>query len=189
MILCGLAVFAGLSVNLILEFALGADQAGKGKGLPVSQIFCLFVSVLFLWTIYRYVLIFFPWEFVVFLLFFPLSVLVCLGFETLEKRFFPNTERDRSFSALTAYEGLIPASLFLTVNLASTFLDALVLSLFFALGCFMAIFILREITRRSSLEEIPHWLRGPPLTLISMGLLSMIFSSAAWICYKILDNF
>ena len=93
------------------------------------------------------------------------------------------------FSAFSAYEGLVLASLFLTANLALTFFDALILSFFFAFGCLMALFILREIGRRSALEEIPIYLRGIPLMLISMGLLSMIFGFAAWICYKVLDNF
>ena len=189
MILPGLAIFAGLSVNLILQFALGAGQAGKGKVLPIFQIICLFVSVLFLWTIYTYVLHFISWEYMGFMLFFPLSALVCMSLENLEKRLFPKRERVRLFSALTAYEGLVPASLFLAISAALTFVDALILSLFFALGCFLAIFIVRGIYRRSTLEDIPYSLRGIPLALISMGLLSMIFSSAAWICFRVLDNF
>ena len=189
MILSGFAVFAGLSVNLVLQFALGAGQAGKGNTIPVYQIICLFVSVLFLWIIHTYMLNFIPWEFMGFFLFFPLSALVCMGLEYLERKLFPKKERIRLFSALTAYEGLVPASLFLTVNLALTFTDALSLSFFFAFGCFLAVFIIKEIYRRSTLEEIPNYLRGIPLAFISMGLLSIIFSSAAWICYRVLDNF
>ena len=189
MILCALAIFAGLSSNLILQFALGAGQAGKGRTLPIFQIAVLFISVLFLWIIYTNILNFLSWEFPGLLLFFPLSALVCLGLESLEKWIFPKKERIRLFSALTAYEGLVPASLFLTMTLALNFSEALVLSFFFALGCLLAVFILKEINRRSALEEIPNYLRGIPLTFISMGLLSMIFGFAAWICYKVLDNF
>ena len=189
MILFGLAVFAGLSANLILQFALGAGRLGKEMELPLFQIIGLFVSVLFLWIIYTYILNFLPWEFLGFFLLFPLSVLACLGFESLEKRIFPQKERIRLFSALTAYEGLVPASLFLTVILAINFLDALILSFFFAVGCLLGVFIIKEISHRADLEKIPNSLRGVPLTLISMGLLSMIFSSAAWICYKVLESF
>ena len=189
MILVALAVFSGLSLNLILQFALGARPAGEGNGLPFSQIIGLFVSVLFLWLIYTYVLNFFTWELMVFFLLFPLSILTCLGFESLEKRFFPKFGKIRVFSPLSAYEGLIPASLFLTLNIALNFLDAFILSLFFAIGCLMAIFLLKEVKRRSTLEEIPEWIKGVPLAFVSMGLLSMIFGSIAWICYRILNYF
>ena len=189
MILFALAVFAGFSLNLILQLALGASKVGKGDGLPLSQILGLFIIALFLWSMYTYILNFFSWEFMVFFLFFPLSVLTCVGYERLEKRFFPKFEKLRLFSALSAYEGLIPASLFLTLNLALSFIDAFILSFFFALGCLMAIFMIKEVKRRSTLEEIPHWLRGMPLVFISMGLLTMVFGSAAWIFYKILYNF
>ena len=191
MILSGLAIFAGLSVNLVLQFALGVRQAAKGRALPLFQISGLFIIVLFLWIFYSFISIFFSWEFIGLFLLFPLSSLACSGYENLEKRFFPKPkkERPRFFNALTAYDGLVPASLFLTVNLALTFWDAFILSFFFALGCLLAVLILGEINRRSSLEEIPEFLRGIPLSLISMGLLSMIFGSAAWICFRVLDNF
>ena len=132
MILCGLAIFAGLSVNLILQFALGAGQVKELKTLPLFQMVGLFISVLFIWVIYTYIFNFLPWEFMGFFLLFPLSVLLCMGYECLGKRFFPNIEKVKLFSAKTAYEGLIPASLFLTVNMAVSFSDALVLSFFFA---------------------------------------------------------
>ena len=190
MILLALAVFAGLSLNLILQFALGLNRVEKEYELPFSQIIGLFVTVLLLWIIHTYILNFFSWEFIGFFLIFPLSALSCLGFEIIEKRFFPNIiGKTRLFSALSAYEGLVPASLLLTLNLAVNFLDAFVLSFFFALGCLMAIFILMEIKRCSTLEEIPSWFRGMPLVLISSGLLSMVFASVAWICFRILDNF
>ena len=191
MILSGLALFAGLSANLVLQFALGVRQAGKGKGLPLFQISGLFITVLFLWIFYSLISIFFSWEFTGLFLLFPLCSLACLGFENLEKRISTKSKKEGSkfFNALTAYDGLVPASLFLTVNLALTFWDAFFLSFFFALGTLLAVIIIGEINRRSSLEEIPEFLRGIPLSIISMGLLSMIFGSAAWICFRVLDNF
>jgi electron transport complex protein RnfA len=95
----------------------------------------------------------------------------------------------KQFFAFTAYDGLVPVSLLITLALADTFAGAAVLALFFALGNLMAIIILNEIRRRSSLEWVPRFLRGSPLILISMGLLSLIFASAAGICFKILEMF
>jgi electron transport complex protein RnfA len=85
--------------------------------------------------------------------------------------------------------GLAPASLFLTLRLAVSPADALVLSLGFSLGCLTAALILREISKRSSLEAVPIAFRGAPLTLISMGLLSLIFSSVAAIFLRTLGGF
>jgi electron transport complex protein RnfA len=189
MILLGLAVFAGLSINLMLQFALGASLTGKGKDIPFTQIVILFVSAFFLWIVYRYILVFLPWEIMVFILLFPLSALVCMGLEHLEKRLLSEKKYERLFSCHTAYEGLVPASLILCVHLAVTITDALFLSFFFALGCLIAIVIKKEINRRASLESIPEYFRGIPLAFISMGLLSMVFGATAWICYRFLNGF
>ena len=188
MILCSLGVFAGLSLNLILQFGIGTGIAAKGKTLPVFQMVNLFCTVVLLWIAYTYIFSFVSRELMVYFLFFPFSVLVCLGMENLEKYLFPKKKRVRLFSGTTAYEGLIPASLIITVNTALTFSDALILSFFFALGCFIAIVFMNEIRRRSSLEIIPESFRGMPLAFVSMGLLSMIFGTAAWICYRALGS-
>ena len=93
------------------------------------------------------------------------------------------------FSAYTAYDGLVPASFMITFALAENFAGAVVLSLFFALANLAAMLILNEIRRRSALEWVPRCLRGSPLILISMGLLSLLSASAAGICFKILEVF
>ena len=186
MILAGLAVFSGLSLNLVLQFALGSGPAGKTRKVPLYQIACLFLSVILLWIIYARILKFVSWELMAFFLLFPLSALVCYGFEFLEKFLFPDREPVRLFSSITAYEGLVPASLILTINIAVTLSDALILSLFFAAGSLLAVVFMKEIRRRASLEEVPENLRGMPLAFISMGLLSLVFSAAALICYRVL---
>jgi electron transport complex protein RnfA len=77
----------------------------------------------------------------------------------------------------------------MTVNMASNAADAALLSFFFAAGCLLSVSILGEIRRRSALEWVPRYIRGSPLALISMGLLSIIFASGAWICLRVLENF
>ena len=188
MIFGTLAVCAGLSLNLILQFALGSRLLLKKNELPVFQVINLFLSVIILWFLYTFIFRFFSWEFMSYFIFFPASVLVCFGIECLEKHFFPKKKRVRHFSYLTGYDGLIPASLILTANIALTFGDALVLSFFFALGCLFALVFLKEIRRKSLLEIIPGNLRGMPLAYISMGLLAMIFGAAAWILYRALGH-
>ncbi|MDR0498073.1 MAG: hypothetical protein LBH42_10700 [Treponema sp.] len=200
--LASLAVFSGLSLNILLQFALGApDVAVDGshkkninRDLPLVQLAILFISVLFLWMFFSYLFPAFLRGFFEYFLFFPFSALFCMGFEFLiEKlvpRVLPNFDRiKKTFSAFTAYDGLVPTSLILTTYAASTFADAFVLALFFAFGNLTATLILNEIRRRSSLEWIPRYLRGTPLVLVSMGLLSLISASVAGIFFKMLEVF
>ena len=186
MIFFSLAVFAGLSLNLIIQFALGAGIAGKNRSLPVLQIVILFLAVVLLWILFAYILNFLPWELTVFFLMFPSSVIVCMCMEFLASRFFP--KRKRLFSGMTAYEGLVLASLILTYRIARTFSDAILLSFFFALGCLLALVFVNEIRRRSFLEKIPENFRGMPLTFISLGLLSMVISTTVWILDKVMGG-
>jgi electron transport complex protein RnfA len=189
-----LAVFAGLSFNMILHFALGAsgiapDRPGTEKILPSAvQMGILFLSVLLLWMFF-YILPSFPGGFPEYFLFFPLSALGCMGLEKGIFRLFPKAAGEgRLFSAYTAYDGLASLALFLTYKLAPGPAEALVLSFFFALGNLTAVVILGEIRRKAVLEWTPRRLRGSPLILISMGLLSLIFIFAAGICFTILKK-
>jgi len=198
--LAALAVFSGLSLNLLLSFALGAAGAAgktipKGEArqpLPLFQIGIMFISVLFLWLFFAFVIPPYWRGFAMYFLFFPFSAMTCMGFEFFSERAFPKAAESlrarKVFSAFTAYDGLVPASLIITFTLAGTFSGAFVLSLFFAAGNFTAMLILNEIRRRSTLERVPHFLRGSPLMLISMGLLALISASVAGICFRILET-
>ncbi|MCL2472097.1 MAG: hypothetical protein FWF26_00315 [Treponema sp.] len=202
--LAALAIFSGLSLNLLLQFALGtASVAGdsvirRKRELPLFQFGVLFVSVLLLWVVFSCLL---PsgWRgFLVYFLCFPLSALACLALELFGERvlfrFIPGIHPksdtiNKTFSAFTAYDGLVLVSLIITLTLSGSFADAFVLSLFFSLGNLMAMLILNEIYRKSTMEMIPRFLRGTPLILVSMGLLSIIFASAAGILFKVLETF
>lgn len=195
-----LAVFSGLSLNLLLQFALGtAGAAGdlppKGKReIPFGQLCILFLSLVILWAALSYAL---PpnWKgFLEYFLFFPLSALVCGGLEFFLERAISRLKKKpvglrKVFSANTAYEGLVPVALFITLAAAPDFAGAAVLALFFSAGNLAAMLILNEIRRRSTLEWVPQFLRGSPLILISMGLLALIFGTAAGLCFKILEVF
>ena len=198
--LAAMAVFSGLSLNLIFSFALGvAGAAGKTlpkgetkRALPLFQVGVMFVSVLFLWLFFSFVIPPYWRGFAMYFLFFPFSAMVCMGLEFSSEKAFPKAAASlrarKVFSAFTAYDGIVPASLIITFTLAGTFPGALVLSLFFALGNLTAMLILNEIRRRSTLERVPHFLRGSPLMLISMGLLALVSASVAGICFRILET-
>jgi electron transport complex protein RnfA len=113
-----------------------------------------------------------------------------VGLETVFFRLFPSPAPESNlFSPLSGYNGLVLGSLMLTLRLALSPAEALVLSLGFTLGALFAVLILNEIRRRAFPETLPPALRGTPLILISMGLLSLIFSSAAAIFLSALGVF
>jgi len=197
--LAAMAVFSGLSLNLLLQFALGTagvagdtnPKAESKRQVPLFQFGVMFLSVLFLWVFFVFMIpSYWRGGFSQIFLFFPFSALFCIGFEQLRLRLTWKFGKPKKvFSSLTAYEGLVPVSLLLTVKLAGSFMAALVLSLFFVIGNIVAILILNEIRRRSTLEWVPQFLRGSPLILISMGLLSLISAAVAGICFTMLDVF
>jgi electron transport complex protein RnfA len=184
--LAALAVFSSLSMNLFLQCGLGMRRAVQdgGKPLPFVQVGLLVLAVLILWVFFSYLP---ALGFFAYLLLFPLSALVYAGLERLFfrlvlKRKFPQPQ------VCFFCDGLAAAALFLTLHLASGFIEAAVLALGFALGLLLSLLILAEIRRRSRMEAVPRFLRGSPLVLISMGLLSLIFSSTALIFYRALGG-
>jgi electron transport complex protein RnfA len=225
-----LAVFSGLSMNLLLQFGLGlrriVDPAvaepkdsppeKEWGGFSSPQWAVLFASSLILWLFFTYVLSLPAFGFLESFLLFPATMAVSTVLELVCAYFFPggkftleNSREARQaiwgdFSlwdlikraglnnagiASSSYNGLALASLLLTLRLALSFAGALALTLGFSLGALLAALILREISKRSALEAVPALLRGAPLTLISMGLLSLIFSAVSAILLRVLGVF
>jgi electron transport complex protein RnfA len=198
-----LAVFSGLSLNLLLQMGLGIRNIGDYQGrilkYTVSRGGMLFFSVLLLWVLFSYVFSPLNLGYLEYFLLFPLVKASGMGFEAFSRSFFPSLTRAARSPAdgspgfeqpppVTVYDSLTITAAILTLRLAGSFAEAAALSLGFSLGNLMAIVILRDINRRSSLERVPGLLRGTPLLFISMGLLSLIFSSVAAILLQVLEG-
>jgi electron transport complex protein RnfA len=203
-----LAVFSGLSLNLLLQMGLGIRDIGSRPerivGNTLIQWGILFFSVLLLWLFFAYILSPLALGYAEYFLLFPLITAAGKGLEALSRRFPPPDVRQRAawipwpamedlpvsklFPAVTAYDGLTMAALILTLRLAGSFAEAAVLSLGFSLGGAAVVLILRDIYRRSFLERLPRALRGRPLLFISMGLMSLIFSSVAAVLLRVLEG-
>jgi Na+-translocating ferredoxin:NAD+ oxidoreductase RnfA subunit len=78
------------------------------------------------------------------------------------------------------------AALFITLNIAGSLSEAAVLSLGFSCGILLAVIIAGEIRRRSQMEKVPQWLRGTPLVIIALGLLSLVCVSGALMLFQVL---
>jgi electron transport complex protein RnfA len=226
-VLAALAVFSGLSLNLLLQFGLGIreviavtgqdplfpDHKREWGGIASPGWIVLFVTALVLWLLFTYVLIPPAFGFLESFLFLPAAQAVSVVLNMVFAYFFPGgkitlnpgvrpsrppftlrcfLESGRFGEALfsgSSCSGLALASLFLTLRLALNLAEALALTAGFSLGVLLSAVILREINRRSFLEGVPELFRGAPLTLISMGLLSLIFSSVSAIFLRVLGVF
>ncbi|MDR1215612.1 MAG: hypothetical protein LBK25_02915 [Treponema sp.] len=189
-----LAVSASLAFNLVVQFGLGVRELTDKKAapLPFLQAGVLFVSVWLLWAVFTYVLIPFLSIFFCYILFFPFCSIACIGLEKLadrlQQKIFPKMEAAKVFSPLSAYGGITLLSFILTIHIAGTFLEAFVVSLSFAGGMLFSILILNEIRKKASMEAVPAFLQGKPLMLISMGFLSLIFTTSAVLLFNALTG-
>jgi len=199
-----LAVSAGLSMNLVLQLGFGireialAEKTVTGGGQSPLRLFLrlgvFFVSVLILWLVFSFARSLLPLGFLEYILVFPVSILVFSGWEYLFERYLPgkfSSENDGGKTdPMDAIAGGAPigATLFLALAVAGGFVEALVLSAGFMLGTLVAVVVVAEIRRRAQMEAVPRWLRGAPLSIVAMGLLSLVFSFFAVILFEVLGS-
>jgi electron transport complex protein RnfA len=84
--------------------------------------------------------------------------------------------------------GITAAALFICLNVANNFFEVAALSFGFASGILLVFLVLCEIRRRAAFEEVPRFLRGKPLILISMGMLSLVFSTVSLIFFRMIGS-
>ena len=200
-------VFSGLSMNLMLQFALGINTAASSKELirkpALIQLGIIFIAVILLWVIFAKIIASIISGIFIYVLLFPISSMVYEGLEFLTFRYV--LKKDREPAAEPAKQrfvgarpvgglgisfsgGITAAALFISLNIADSFIEAAALSFGFSSGILLAYLILGEIRLRSGLEAVPRFLRGKPLTLITMGLLSLIFSGVSLLLFRMLGG-
>jgi len=194
-----LFIYSAFTVNLLLQCALGIKAAVDPKkltdnksdiGSPLDKITLIksgiiFFSVIILWFIFSKVLFSIIKGVYIYVLLFPVSFIVYEAFEYLlftyviKKKI--EDERQNNF-----YGGITAVSVFICVYIANNFLETLALALGFTFGIFFIKLILREIQKRAALEAVPVFLRGKPLVLITMGMLSLIFTTASVLLFRMI---
>jgi electron transport complex protein RnfA len=187
-----LVLFAAFYFNLFLCFALGLRELAAKKTRSTAQALYIWgiiaLVTLLLWVFFERILAFLPWA-PSYLFLYPCTLFACFGLEKLLFELFPSLgDNPEILKAGSPYSAFSLGALYLTIQLAAGFVDALFLSLAFSLGGFTAYFAVREIRRRSFLERAPKALRGTPLLIISVGLLSLIISAAALLTARALEG-
>jgi len=182
-----LLICSGFSMNIVLQCGLGIKGAAESKNPPglstLIRTGIIFFSVILLWLFFsRIVYSIIPNVFI-YVLLFPVSSVVYEALEYLIFRYMykedPNGEYIVSFPG-----GITAVCVFICVNLADNFLEAAVLSFGFTAGIFLVYLIIREVRRRAALEAVPRFLRGKPLVLITMGMLSLVFSVLSILLFR-----
>jgi electron transport complex protein RnfA len=188
-----LTVFSGLSMNLILQFGLDLKGVAFDRDISKQRILAgsalLFATVILLWLVFSFTRSVFLLGLVEYTLLFPASFLVFSGLEYLANRFLlkKNTGQDEPILSNNLTGGMLSsAALFITLNTADNALEALVLVLGFSCSTALVYVIISEIRRRSGMEPVPQWLRGGPLALVAMGLLSLVFAGGALMIFQVL---
>jgi electron transport complex protein RnfA len=84
-------------------------------------------------------------------------------------------------------DGITAVSLFICINIANKLSEVVMLSFGFTFGIFIVNVIIGEIRRRAELEAVPVFLRGKPLIIIAMGLLSLVFTAASLLFFRMIN--
>jgi len=177
-----LLIYSVFTLNLVLQCAIGIRGIAESKspfGLSsLIKLFLIFLTVILLWLFFSRML---PSVFpglLIYILLFPVSAMVYDGLEYLTFRYiFKNGGKNET---IINSPGIIASlSVFVCVVIAGNFLETVILSFGFVFGIFLLNLIIREIRRRAALEAVPSYLRGKPLVLITLGLLSMVFSTVS----------
>ncbi len=188
-----LSIFTGLSINLVVQFGLGVrDIIGmKHYQLRFSlyQGLVLFLSIIITWLGFAYIIIPLGFGFLETLLLLPLSILFSSLIEKGLLVLLSKWISPANTSVFSAYNGMVFGANFFTLRVAGSFMEALIMAAGFTLGYIISMAIVQEINKRSSIEAVPAALRGAPLLLISIGLLSLVFSAAAAFFLQMVEIF
>lgn len=184
-----LFIYSAFTINLVLQCALGIKGVVESKNhFIVSSLVKLglvFVSVILLWVFFSRIIFSVISGPLLYILIFPVSSMAYSGFEYIIFRYLLKKDAKHE-SVIDFPDGITAVSVFICVNISRNFFETAVLSFGFSSGIFLVNIIICEIRTRASLEAVPVFLRGKPLILVTMGLLSLVFSTASVLLFKMM---
>ncbi|MCL2609316.1 MAG: hypothetical protein FWD94_05380 [Treponema sp.] len=203
--LLSLAIFSSLSLNLVLHLGLGIRElteigAKDGDSLPpkaeapsswrkagLGSVVAAGLAML-LWFVLAVLRFLLPLGSLEYLLVFPLALALCRLWDCLVARHLPRTAAVWKLGGPTMLADGIPvaAAVFVMLALARSFLDSAVLALGFSAGSLLAVICLAEIRNRARIHAVQDKMRGIPLTLVAMGLLSLILTLTSGVLFRMM---
>jgi electron transport complex protein RnfA len=176
-------------MNLLLQCALGikgvCESKNPGRLTNLIRTGIIFIASILIWILFSRIISSIIHGIFIYVLLFPVTSLVYNGLEHVVFKILLKHENDNDFS-ISFPEGITAAAVFICMNIANSFLETLTLSFGFAFGAYLVFIILGEIRRRAVLEAVPQFLRGKPLVLISMGMLSLVFSVSSLLLFRMI---
>jgi electron transport complex protein RnfA len=185
-----LFIYSGFTINIVLQCAIGIKGVAESrKAIDLESIIktvIIFFTVNLMWFFFSMVIYPLIPGISVYILLFPVSALVYSYLEYIIFRYLLKKEAENE-SIISFPGGFTAAAVFICINISNNITETLLLSFGFTSGIFLVNFIIMEIRRRAALEAIPEFLRGKPLVLIAMGLLSLIFTTASLLIFRMIS--
>ncbi|MDR0639613.1 MAG: hypothetical protein LBG27_12060 [Spirochaetaceae bacterium] len=186
-VLC--AIFASFFLNLVLHTGLGMKEIYRDINFslrgPLLRCAVLSVVVFLFWMLWTFVFTPLSFGFFDIVFIFPFCALTFYVIdEYLPKQKFHAElfyEKDHTFSSSTP---LCVFSLFMTLRLVSSVIEAAVLSLSFSVGSVLSASMLGSIYLCVQSEPVSKKIAGLPFIFISNGLLALIFSIMATVLLR-----
>jgi len=179
-----LPLLAGIAGNSYLQFGFGIQELLFRKNTSasgdVAPSLAIFLTGLFSWILFNYIVSPLGLGFMEAFLLIPLSISVSVLTERMILKI-SHKEIPSLSSSRSAYDGLAYASAFLTLRLSPSLFAAMAVALGSAFGFLVCGLMFRAVRAHLDTEPIPRCLRGIPSLLIASGLIALIasFSAAA----------
>ncbi|MCL2809519.1 MAG: hypothetical protein FWD24_05580 [Treponema sp.] len=186
-----LFIYAAFTVNIVLQCALGIKGVVESKS-PINIVTyikagIIFFTIILLWFFFSKVLLSIASGLFIYILLFPVSAIIYDALEYIIFNFLVKKDA-KSDSIINFPGGITAVAVFICINITGSIFFTIVLSLGFVSGIFLINLIIREIRRRAALEAVPVFLRGKPLVLVSMGLISLVFTTASLLLFRMIGN-
>ena len=185
-----LIIFSAFTMNLTLQCALGIRGAAASKVYnnfyTMVKLGIILVTIILQWVLFSKLVSPLISGFFIYVLLFPVSYIVYEGLEYLVFwKIFKKDPKEECFISFPG--GITAAAVFICLNMAINFFEVILLSFGFTAGIFFVGLIIREVRRRAALEAVPKFLQGKPLVIITMGLLSLVFSAASLMILRMIS--
>jgi Na+-translocating ferredoxin:NAD+ oxidoreductase RnfA subunit len=182
------SILAAFSMNLILHTGLGIKEIYQDVHSDFRKSMLrwvsLFVVVFLLWLLWTFVFSPLSLGFFDVIFIFPFCALVFYAIDEYIQKQPPRGNAHKNDNTITPSAPLCVFSLFMTLRLASTVAQAVLLSLFFSVGCVLAALTLSSIQFCTRSDPVNKKIAGIPLVIMSNGLLALLFSAAATILLR-----
>ncbi len=184
-----IAISAAASFNVFLQFGLGLRNLFRSSDSvtpdPRRGAIIIALTGPIIFAFYNFLLTPLSLGFLNIFILYPFLALCCYG---IDHFIFPRISIHIPLGdplAITAYDGLAIGNAFFVLRLAPDFVSALVFSVAEAAGFWLTGCILAALLKRLENEHVPVILRGLPISLIAIGLLSLVCAYLASLSFAL----